>query len=340
MGQRSGESEQRASRAQEPESSLAARAARAASEELCASVDLGTHSALLLIARRVRAGALEVLEDHCASARLGAGAAADGSLSADAQERCVEILRTFERRVRLRGLEPGSVRAAGTAVLRRAPNAGAFIDRLAEEFGFRLAVIPGELEGRLGYLGAFGSQPEPINGVLLDLGGGSTEVAWQQGQRSISVPFGAVVATEQLLGASAAAEPILGAAWQRLEAGARAAAEGIPKGLCGPGADLRLIGGSASNLACLELGLESFDPRLAEGCAVGAPGAWRQARRLAGLPLEARRDLPIEPDRALTLPAALAGLGALLERLGASPGFVTGRGLRHGLLLWPRWPPE
>lgn len=315
------------------------RSPQPASGALRASLDLGTQSALLLIAQCRADGSWEVLEDHCSSARLGAGAAADGSLSEIAQERCLDVLRTFERRVRLRGIEPGAVRAVGTAVLRNAPNRSQFVTRVEAELGFRLAVIPGSLEGQLGYLGAFGANSGPLPGFLVDLGGGSSELAWERGQRCISVPYGAVLATERCVGAAAAAEPLGGDTWLRLEAAARAAASGFPEGLCDQGADLRLIGGSASNLACLELGLESFDARLAEGALVSAEGAWRQARRLAALGLEARQDLPIEPDRALTLVAALVGIGAILERVGAKSARVTGQGLRQGLLQWPNWPP-
>jgi exopolyphosphatase/guanosine-5'-triphosphate,3'-diphosphate pyrophosphatase len=302
------------------------------------SIDLGTQSALLLIAERRGDGGLEVLEDHAASARLGAGAGPDGQLAGEAVERCLEVLRTFQRRLSLRGIEPSEVRCAGTAILRRSPDAAAFVARVRRELGFDVCVVGGPLEARLGFLGAFGPGPSLPDQRLLDLGGGSTELCWSGGAEALSVPYGAVFATDRLLG-ELADQPIGPVAFERLVLAAREAARGFPEGLCRGGGELCLIGGSASNLACLDLGLESFDPRLAEGRVLGPASAWRWARRLAELDLEARRDLGIEPDRARTLPAALVGLGAMLERLGAREARVTGRGLRHGLLLWPTWPP-
>lgn len=303
------------------------------------SIDLGTQSALLLVAELRPDGGLEVLEDHAASARLGAGAGPEGQLAPEAIERCLEVLRTFERRVRLRGLEPAQVRCAGTAILRRSPDAAHFAARVRRELGFEVCVVSGPLEARLGFLGAFGRGDGAGGQRLLDLGGGSTELCWAGGAEALSVPYGAVFATDRLLGEQADF-PIGPAAFERLVRAAREAARALPEGLCREGGELRLIGGSASNLACLDQGLESFDPRLAEGRVLGPASAWRWARRLAELDLEARRDLAIEPDRARTLPAALVGLGAMLERLGAKEAQVTGRGLRHGVLLWPAWPPE
>jgi exopolyphosphatase/pppGpp-phosphohydrolase len=93
------------------------------------------------------------------------------------------------------------------------------------------------------------------------------------------------------------------------------------------------LGGTASNLACLELGLEVFDHRVAEGTEVPAGAALAWARRILELDEEERLDLPIEPDRAAILPAGLAALGAGLEEVAGADARarVTGRGLRYGL---------
>jgi exopolyphosphatase/guanosine-5'-triphosphate,3'-diphosphate pyrophosphatase len=93
-----------------------------------------------------------------------------------------------------------------------------------------------------------------------------------------------------------------------------------------------LLGGTALNLGCLELGLERFDHLRAEGLRVELGSAWRWAERLAALPLAGRMALPLEPERAAILPAGLACAAAALERLAPAGLRVSGRGLRFGVL--------
>ena len=93
-----------------------------------------------------------------------------------------------------------------------------------------------------------------------------------------------------------------------------------------------LLGGTATNLACLALGLPAFDPAAVEGVQVPAHSARHWADELASRPLAERSPLPIEADRAQILPAGLACLAACLERLEARDVRVSGRGLRYGVL--------
>jgi exopolyphosphatase/pppGpp-phosphohydrolase len=92
-----------------------------------------------------------------------------------------------------------------------------------------------------------------------------------------------------------------------------------------------ILGGTAVNLACLELGLARFDPLAAEGARLPVDCARRWAERLAALPMADRLRLPIEPERAAILPEGLLCLAAAVERLEPISLRVSGRGLRYGL---------
>jgi exopolyphosphatase/guanosine-5'-triphosphate,3'-diphosphate pyrophosphatase len=87
------------------------------------------------------------------------------------------------------------------------------------------------------------------------------------------------------------------------------------------------------HLAHLAGGRGSFDPAAVEGARVDAAAARAWAGRLARLDLAARVVLGVEPERADVLPAGLAVLAAVLDRLGAAQVRVSGRGLRHGIAL-------
>lgn len=295
--------------------------------EPVAAVDLGTQTALMLVAR-VRDGELEVLEDHCFGCGLGRGQSADGELHPESVERTLEVLETFARRAGESGVPRERQRVVGTAVLRRARPVDRFLEAVRERTGWSLEVLDEAEEARLGWSAAVAAGAPPETCVI-DVGGGSSECVTDAGRSRLSVPIGAVVLSERFLGLDGR-DPLEPGGFDALVAEARRrAAELPPTG----GAGLVLLGGTASNLACLELGLEVFDHRVAEGAEVPAGAALDWARRILEMDEEERLDLPIEPDRAAILPAGLAALGAVFERV-AGPGAqarVTGRGLRYGL---------
>ena len=284
-----------------------------------AVIDLGTHSCLLLVGRSVGDG-LEVLEDRLEVPALGEGLAASGSLGVEPMARALGVLGRFAERARELGAEPLAV---GTAAMRRADNAVELVERARADLGLELRVLSGEDEARLAWRAAVTPGGDPESRVV-DVGGGSVEVAAEGGRERRSFPLGAVLLSERL-GAMAP--------WQDLVAAAREAM-GVDRALFRPGGPgpAKAIGGTATNLAALALGLEVFDHRRVEGVSVPAVEVHRQGRILCGLGLEERRCLPIEAPRAGVLPAGLACLAAALELLEAEALEVTIRGLRHGLL--------
>lgn len=313
----------------------------------CAAIDLGTNTALMLVAERPSEPAshpqshpqshpkdapLEVVEEHAAMPRLGAGLARTGRLCEVAMGRALAALERYARRIDELGLEKDRVRAVGTAVLRRAGDARQFVERVHRQTGLLVEILPEEEEARLGHLGAtagFDSE-SARNTLIIDVGGGSTEIVGDQGRTRMSLPIGAVVLTEALLGTAeqAASEP---GGWPALRARVEQTVKRFPAGLARDGAEVLCLGGTPLNLACLELGLPRFDANRAEQAALAVDAARRQAERLAPLDQETRAALPIQGDRADVLPAGLLCLGATLERIGATRARATGRGLRHGI---------
>ena len=107
-----------------------------------------SNTALLLVGK-VEEGELFVCEEHGATPRLGAGLARTGCLEDVALERTVEVLRHFVERMDVNGVALHRRRFAGTAVLRRAVDAERLINRVREELGVVLEVLPEEEEARL-----------------------------------------------------------------------------------------------------------------------------------------------------------------------------------------------
>jgi len=138
------------------------------------AVDLGSNSFHLVIGRVVD-DQIYPLDSLKETVRLGTGLTAERTLDTDAQERALKALKRFSER--LAGMPKEAVRVVGTNALRVAKNAGPFLRQAEQVLGFPIEVIPGREEARLIYVGVVHSLPlAPHNRLVIDIGGGSTEV--------------------------------------------------------------------------------------------------------------------------------------------------------------------
>lgn len=141
--------------------------------EIVAAVDLGSNSFHMSVARVVDGG-LQTLGRIKERVQLAAGLYDDKRLSEAAIQRGVECLKVFGQR--LKGMHPDSVRVVGTNTLRLAKNAGEFLQRAEEVLGFPIEVIAGKEEARLIYAGIAHTRAEKDRRLVIDIGGGSTEI--------------------------------------------------------------------------------------------------------------------------------------------------------------------
>lgn len=297
-------------------------------------IDLGTQSAVLLGGRLAAGEELEVLVQAARLPRLGEGLAAAGALGEGPLERAAAAL------LELRGLAEAAgcplAEVVGTAVFRRAENGAQAAAELARRCGVPLRVVSGEEEARLAHAGACGGSP---SGLVIDTGGGSTELVTAGGAWACSAPVGASWLAEHALLQGWVLEDCALEEWalepQRAEARRRIqrALAGMPP-LPAHGAVV-LVGGTAVNAGSLTQGEgAAFAVEAAEGARVEAEQLLRWARELAALgDAERAARFPIEAERAGTLPAGLVCLAEALDAIGAREAVVSTRGLRHAALM-------
>lgn len=149
----------------------------AESDALVASVDLGSNSFRMLIARAVKTHSgtqLRAIDTMRESVRLAAGLNHEKLLGYEAYERGLSAIGRFGER--LRGFDPNRIRAVATNTLRVARNSAEFIKDAERALGFPIEVIAGVEEARLIYIGA-AHEVSPVQGnrLVVDIGGGSTE---------------------------------------------------------------------------------------------------------------------------------------------------------------------
>jgi len=130
----------------------------------------------MLIARP-KGPQFEVIDSFSRAVELGTGLEATGRLSYGPMARTVQALRICRRK-----LDDHSVvrmRLVATEACRRARNSSEFIRKIQRETGLRLEIIPAEEEARLAVISCAPLVVEETEQLLvIDIGGGSTELVW------------------------------------------------------------------------------------------------------------------------------------------------------------------
>ncbi len=147
--------------------------------DVLAAVDLGSNSFHMVVARHSH-GQLVILDRLREMVRLAAGLGDSGRLDDEATDRALRCLERFGQR--LRAMQAGSVRVVGTNALRRARHKRGFLERARAALGHPIEIISGLEEARLIYSGVAHTSPmNPDKRLVIDIGGGSTEVVIGEG---------------------------------------------------------------------------------------------------------------------------------------------------------------
>lgn len=138
-----------------------------------AAVDVGSNSIHLLVAA-IAPTRLRSLADE--SVQLGFGSVVDhgGSLGAEARAAGLEVLRGYVEQARSLGAEV--ITLVATEPLRRATDAAVFLDEVLRATGVPLHVLSHEAEAELTLLGVTAGRRPATSLLVLDIGGGSTEL--------------------------------------------------------------------------------------------------------------------------------------------------------------------
>jgi exopolyphosphatase / guanosine-5'-triphosphate,3'-diphosphate pyrophosphatase len=295
-----------------------------------AVVDVGTNSVKFHVGERSADGEWRTVVDRAEVTRLGEGLAGTGRLDAAAIERTAAAVAGMAAEAERE--DAAAVAAVGTAGLRVATNAAAFINAVRERCGLRVEVISGEEEARLAYLAArAGLGPVHGSAVVFDTGGGSTQFTFGDGDRvdeRFSLNVGAVRLTERygldgVVSDDALAAALAGVAEELRPLDARPA----PDAVVG-------MGGAVTNLAAVAHGLETYDPDVVHGTRLDTDEIDRQIERYrTRSPAERRAIVGLQPARAEVILAGACVVRTVLRTLGRDAVTVCDRGLRHGLLV-------
>ncbi|CCQ11080.1 Exopolyphosphatase [Pseudoalteromonas luteoviolacea B = ATCC 29581] len=138
-----------------------------------AAVDLGSNSFHLVVAREVD-GQLQLLHREKQRVYLAVGLDDEDNLALDAIERAIAVLQQFA--TTLNGFPPENVKVVATYTLRKTKNIQQFLRFANKVFPYQIEVISGQEEARLIYQGVARNLHDDHHRLVVDIGGGSTEL--------------------------------------------------------------------------------------------------------------------------------------------------------------------
>jgi exopolyphosphatase/guanosine-5'-triphosphate,3'-diphosphate pyrophosphatase len=281
-----------------------------------AALDQGTNTTRLLVAD-VTDGRVEEVVRRTAITRLGEGVDRRKRLLPLPIARVRNVLTDYRRELEALGSERALLIA--TSAVRDAENGEAFLGEIEWSYGFATRLLSGDEEADLTLRGVGDVDDET---VVLDVGGGSTELV-MRGYRT-SVDIGSVRLTERFIQTDPPTE-------DELDACRAFARDALPKDVHAS----RVVGvaGTVTSIAALDLGLDEYEPDRVHGHVLTKKALKKQLGRLASMTEAQRREILLEPDRAPVIVAGAVIVREAMRRLHVKELHVSEHDILDGAAL-------
>ena len=309
-----------------------------ADQRRIAAIDIGTNSFHLLVAAvDPKLRTFRIIQAEKATTRLGEHHAETGELTEAAMQRGLETLRQFRDLAASHRVE--QIVTAATSAVREAPNGRDFLQTILDDLGMEVDLVSGPEEARLIYLGVlsgmpFGDRPH----LLLDIGGGSTELILADGRdaRALTSTRVGAVRLQRDFVRDDPMPPQRRSFLQAFIQGSLEPAVDKVRRRIKPGETPVLVAtsGTAMAIGSLAASEEERPPRKLHGYRVTRQSLNQVVDRLITMTPAQRRELaPINDRRAeIIVPGALI-LQTTMKMLGVGEFVLSERALREGLIV-------
>ncbi len=300
-----------------------------------AILNIGTNTVLLLIVEAGADGALCILRDDHAIARLGEGVDRTHIISEAAYSRFSEVMRKHAAVIHSLNVE--RITAVGTSALRDAKNREEIIQTARTEFGIEIEMLSGEEEARWGYTGAlFGMTlaSRSADGIcVIDIGGGSTEISFGNGKdfsHGVSLDIGAVRLQERYFTRFPTSQEAEHEARRLIRSelkNAKVSEKGVEQVIA--------VAGTPTTLAAMDQQLEHFNPASVQDYRLSLEATGALLDMLLRTPTSRILELypVVNKSRADILPAGTMILLEAMKVLGVNDVRVSAHGLRYGIAM-------
>lgn len=295
-----------------------------------ATIDIGTNTVLLLIARFDESGTITPLMYEQRIPRLGRGVDSSRSLHPESIQRVIGVLQEYKEMTSRYPLD--STVVFGTSAVRDATNKNVLIEMIHREVGFELEVLSGEDEAIWTYRGAISGLKNMDRVTVVDIGGGSTEIALGKQDRivnRISLDIGSVRLTERFFKHDPPTHPELEAAITLVE-------DELAKSKGFEFRDSTLIGvaGTATSLAILDQGLKDFSIQAVTNYTLKLDNVYGLFRSLRATPSSAILEISlVMQGRNDVITAGVLILREIMAHFKFNEMIVSERGVRYGLAI-------
>ena len=298
---------------------------------IVASIDIGTNTVLLLIAKvDTKSRKLTTLSNEYRMPRIGKEINQTGKISEDKIKLLFNVLIEYDEIIKKFNCD--KVIVTGTNALRIAKNTKEISEQINKIFNHELEVIPGEMEAEYAFLGATSDLKNLSASLVIDIGGGSTELIFGdelkiKSKRSLQI--GSVSATEKYLKYS----PPLKSEIENLKKDLRNILVNVNENYA-PDTTVA-IAGTATTLACMNSGIKIFEEDKIENSTMSSDEIKQLIIQLSDLTaLEILNKYgPVLTGREDIIFAGAIILSEILELFGIKKFFVSSRGIRYGAII-------
>lgn len=287
-----------------------------------AAIDIGTNTFLCLIAEVQHGHIQKILSDEVEIVRIGEGVSKTKRFSSQALVRASDCLERFSKSINSFGAS--RVLAVATSAARDVLNGQELLD-IGERLSIPIEIISGLREAQLTYSGVRSNPSFDDKTVVIDVGGGSTEIIFQEDKiNGVSFDVGGVRLTEKFIHNHPTTK-------REIEDIREYARQVFGKIHVPIGNYAVAVAGTPTTIAALEQKIEYTRDSI-EGSTLSIEMIDDWIEKLAAMSLEERSKLPgLEPKRADIIIAGAVTLSEGLKAMGLAQLKVSTRGVRYGV---------
>jgi len=298
---------------------------------IVASIDIGTNTVLLLVADvNLNTQKLVPIYEEQQMPRLGKGLGPNGEITTDKVDLLLQTLSSYRQTIESYNCE--KIVISGTNALRIANNSNDIIQLVKSRTNLNINVISGNEEAKFAYLGAVSGIRVFETAIIIDVGGGSTEVIYGSQKEILyknSFGIGSVTATENYLFHTPPSDEEI----MKLRFDLRKILNEIKGDFS---ADLVIgIAGTATTLACMIKGLKHFERETVDGSVISKKELDELIKKIQVLdPQEILNDYgKVLSGREDIITGGAIILSEVMTLLKSNSLMISSRGIRYGAVI-------
>lgn len=297
-----------------------------------AIIDLGSNSVRLVIFEIKSNGAFRLVDDISDTVRLSESMVDGKNLNDFAMRKALKTVKLFKKLCAAYHIPARDIMAVATEAVRKADNKDQFLSMVSHATGIQFRLLSGDEEALYVYRAVAQTIDVP-SGIIVDIGGGSTEII-RFANRSviahISLPIGSVVATEEFLDK----DVIIPEKLARLEQHMHSVLSALDWLSAKPGETVIGLGGTIRNLSKIHRRQVNYPVDMTHNYQISVSDFCDLYEQLKNMDLEARKKVRgMSAKRADIIVGGLTVLKCICSAAGTSQLVVSGSGLREGVLF-------